>query len=88
MLRLDSNDHNRAWLNGRLIHDGITNAKGSRGFHDYSDEVPVALRSGWNRLLVQVENQKGTWMMVGQITDEAGRPIRELTWQLERPEGR
>jgi hypothetical protein len=87
VLRLDSNDHNRAWLNARLVHDGITGATGSRGFHNYSDEVPIKLQSGWNRLLVQIENQKGTWMMVGQITDQAGAPIRDLTWQLERPEG-
>lgn len=87
MLRLDSNDHNRAWLNGRLVHDGISRAVGARGFHDYTDEIPVALENGWNRLLVQVENREGTWLMVGQITDEASQPIRDLTWTLERPQG-
>jgi len=87
VLRLDSNGHNRAWLNGRLVNDGISGADGDRMFHDCADEVPIHLRAGWNRLLVQVENRQGEWMMVGQITDAAGRPIRDLTWQRERPDG-
>ncbi len=80
VLRLDSNDHSRAWANGRLVFDGLTGAEGSRGFHDYRDEVPVELAAGWNRLLVQVDNLTGTWAMVGQLVDERGRAIRDLTW--------
>lgn len=86
VLRLDSNDHNRAWLNGRLINDGITAARGPRMFHEYSDEIPIVLQNGWNRLLVQVENREGAWLMVGQITDERGQPIRDLTWSTQRPQ--
>jgi len=86
MLRLDTNDHNRAWLNGMPINDGITAATGSRGSHDYSDEIPVTLRRGWNRLLIQVENRKGYWFLCGQITDRYGGPMHDLTWQLDRPD--
>jgi hypothetical protein len=85
VLRLDTNDHNRAWLNGKLVNDGITAATSGRGSHSYSDEVPVKLRRGWNRLLVQVENRAGYWFLCGQITDRYGQPIHELTWQLEKP---
>ncbi|MFW6158957.1 MAG: Ig-like domain-containing protein [Planctomycetota bacterium] len=87
VLRLDSNDHNRAWWNGRLVSDGITGATGRRGFHAYTNEVPIEIDRGWNRLLMQVTNRESWWMMVGQITDAAGQPIRDLTWQLERPDG-
>jgi len=87
VLRLDSNDHNRAWWNGRLVNDGIGTAAEERRFHVYTDEVPIRLKPGWNRLLLQVENHVGEWMMVGQITDAVGRPIRDLTWQIERPGG-
>ncbi|MFO7900002.1 MAG: hypothetical protein R6V58_13195, partial [Planctomycetota bacterium] len=87
VLRLDSNDHNRAWWNGRLVNDGVTSATGWRGFHAYTDEVEITIRRGWNRLLMQVTNRESWWMMVAQITDEAGQPIRDLTWQLERPSG-
>lgn len=84
-LRMDSNDHHRAWVNGRLVRDGITGATTSRGFHDYTDISPIRLNAGWNRLLVQVENQVSTWAMIGQITDATGEPIRGLTFQVERP---
>ncbi len=86
-LRLDSNDNNRAWLNGRLVHDGITAGQKTRIFHDYTDVVPVRLRAGWNLLLLQVHNYGRWWMMVAQIVDEQGKQIPTLTWQLERPEG-
>jgi hypothetical protein len=85
VLRLDSNDHNRAWWNGRLVNDGITGATGARGFHAYTNEIPIRVRRGWNRLLLQVTNRESWWMMVGQITDPIGWPIRDLTWQLQRP---
>jgi hypothetical protein len=87
VLRLDSMDYNRAWFNGRLVNDGIGRATGRRSFHEYTDEVPIRLRRGWNRLLMQVQHRQGNWwMMVAQITDAAGEPIRDLTWQLDRPE--
>jgi hypothetical protein len=82
LLRLDSNDHNRAWQNGRLVHDGMTRAVGSRGFHDSTDEIPLNLQKGWNSILVQVENQTGGWLLIGQVTDAHGRPIRDLTWSI------
>jgi len=85
VLRLDSNDHNRAWVNGKPVFDCLTAAKGSRGFHDYRDEIKVELVAGWNRLLVQVDNLTGTWVMVGQLVDERGQPIRDVTWQAEDP---
>jgi hypothetical protein len=85
VLRLDTNDHNRAWVNGELVNDGITAATTGRGSHNYSDEVPVKLRRGWNRLLVQVENRQGYWFLCGQITDGYGQPMHELTWQLDKP---
>ncbi|MCG3178486.1 MAG: hypothetical protein BIFFINMI_00814 [Phycisphaerae bacterium] len=86
VLRLDTNDHNRAWLNGRLVHDGISGATASRGFHDSVDVVPVHLAAGANRLLLEVENRLTTWMMVAQITDAAGQPLGDLTW-LPGPSG-
>lgn len=87
VVHLDSNDHNRLWLNGRLLHDGIAAATAPRGFHDYTDKIPVALREGWNRVLVQVENRAGSWMLVGRLTDPGGQPLGDVTWQLDDPQG-
>lgn len=85
LLCLDSNDNNRAWLNGRIVHDGIGSGAKARVFHDYTDVVPVRLSRGWNRLLVQAHNEGGWWMMVARIVDSRHRPIPTLTWQLDRP---
>lgn len=85
MLRLDSNDHNRCWVNGRLVLDGISGAAISRGFHDYADERAIQLRQGWNRLLIQVENRLTTWMLSAQITDTEGVALRDLTFQAAAP---
>lgn len=84
-LWLDTNDHNRCWVNGQMVHDGITKATSSRGFHDYRDEIPVELKKGWNLLIVQVENRSGAWLMTAQLVDEQGVPLRDITWQADAP---
>lgn len=86
VLRIDTNDHSRIWLNGRLAHDGMTAAAGTRGFHDYADEVDLTLSAGWNRVLVQVDNWVGAWLMSAQITDRQGRALRDLTFQVKAPD--
>jgi hypothetical protein len=85
VLRLDSNNHNRAWMNGRLVNDGIGGATAPRRFHVYGDDVPVRLRAGWNRLLLQVDTHGGEWMLSARLNDSAGQPLRDVTFQLERP---
>jgi hypothetical protein len=84
-LRLDTNDHNRAWLNGKLINDGITGTTSMRGFHDFADEIDIKLKAGWNHCVVLVDNHLTAWLMSGQIVDENGVAIRDLTWQIRAP---
>jgi len=83
LVRVDSNDGNRFWLNGDLLSSNP--AKPSRGIHTHTDEAPANLKKGWNQLLVQVENRFGQWQMVAQIVTPDRRPIRDLTYQLENP---
>ena len=86
IVRLDTNDGQRAWLNGKVISTDDVNVRSKgRGIHDYTNEVPGKLKRGWNQLLVRVQNRFGHWMMVAQITDRERQPIRELTYQLENP---
>ncbi len=86
VLRIDTNDHNRVWVNGKLVHDDITGATGSRGFHDSTDQVEIRLELGWNQLLVQVDNWQTTWAMSAQIADRPdGEPVGGLTWQTDDP---
>ncbi|MCX7592077.1 MAG: Ig-like domain-containing protein, partial [Kiritimatiellae bacterium] len=84
-LWIDSNDHNRVWWNGQAVHDGISQATASRGFHDYRDEIGIVLREGWNLLLIQIENRSGAWLMTAQLVDEKGEALRDLTWDVALP---
>ncbi|MFO7900083.1 MAG: Ig-like domain-containing protein, partial [Planctomycetota bacterium] len=83
MLRLDSNDGNRAWLNGRQVN--FDPAERGRGIHTHTNEVTVSLAKGWNRLLVAVGNRRGYWLLVAQFTDASRQPIRDLTYELRDP---
>lgn len=83
LIRADSNDGNRIYLNGETISSNP--AKPTRGFHDSTDEVEAKLKKGWNQLTIQVENKFGEWLMTAQITDRAKQPIPDLTYQLENP---
>ena len=47
------------------------------------DKQPYGLH--WNRLMLQVDNIQTTRVMVAQLLDKDGQPIRDLTWQAERP---
>jgi hypothetical protein len=81
IVRVDTNDGNRAWLNGELLHEDHS----GHGIHAYTNESPSKLKKGWNRLLIEVANEFGQWMMVSQVTDTAKQPIRDLTYRLENP---
>ncbi len=81
IVRVDTNDGNRTWLNGSPLHEDHAN----HGIHAYTNESPAKLTKGWNRLLIEVANEFGQWMMVAQVTDTNRQPIRDLTYQLENP---
>jgi hypothetical protein len=83
LVRVDSNDGNRIWLNGEVISSSP--AKPTRGFHDSTDEAEGKLKKGWNQLMIQVENKFGEWLMTAQITDRNKQPLPDLTYQLENP---
>jgi alpha-galactosidase len=57
VLRCGSDDGIRVWLNGRLVHSHEV----GRGYKPCSDEVPIRLEAGVNRLLVKVDNYHGGW---------------------------
>jgi alpha-galactosidase len=57
VLRCGSDDGIRIWLNGAIIH----NHEIGRGYKPCSDEVPIRLIAGTNRLLVKIDNYHGGW---------------------------
>jgi hypothetical protein len=57
LLRCGSDDGIKVWLNGQAVHANEVGREYLAG----SDETPVTLRAGVNRLLVKVDNYQGCW---------------------------
>ena len=56
-LQLGSDDGIKVWLNGEVVHSN----NALRGCVPADDKVKVALKSGWNTLLLKVTNDSGGW---------------------------
>jgi hypothetical protein len=70
---LGSDDYVKVWLNGQLIH---TWAERSRAVVQDDDKVEdIALRKGWNKLVVKCVNVRGSWGFILRIADERDRPL-------------
>ena len=87
LVRVDSDDDNRTWLNGEVIGSDLLPQGKGRGFHTYTNEYPAKLRKGWNQLTIQAGNWIGSRQLAAQVTDRSKHPIPDLTWQLENPFG-
>jgi hypothetical protein len=57
ILKCGSDDGIKIWLNGKPIHVHEI----QRGYAPGSDEVPIYLKAGINRLLVKCDNYLGKW---------------------------
>jgi len=66
---LASDDGHAVWVNGRLGEKRAV----SRRFRFDDDFADVALRPGWNRILIKVHNKNGEWGFLARLTDRHGR---------------
>ena len=57
VLRCGSVDGVAIWLNGRLVHQ----QEGKRAHKAGSDQIPVHLTEGTNRILLKIEHHEGSW---------------------------
>jgi hypothetical protein len=57
VMKVGSKDGIRLWLNGKMVY----NHDVKRDFFFGTDEVPVHLKEGINRLLVKIDNHTGGW---------------------------
>jgi hypothetical protein len=67
-LLLGSDDGVRAWVNGTLVH---TNPA-YRGAYPDQDRVPVALKTGWNSVLIKVLQGAGGFGLYARFADPDG----------------
>ncbi len=71
VLRLGYDDAVTVWLNG----DEIYVAPADHPAWLDQAAVPVVLRAGANRLVVEVRQRTGAWRLVARVTDAAGAPL-------------
>ena len=81
LLSAGSDDGVKAWVNGRLILDDNAN----RGAAPGQDEAPVALRAGWNRILLKITQGGGGWGFYCDLLDSQHRLVPGLTYRADRP---
>lgn len=73
-LEFGSDDGAKVWLNGAVV----LNANQARSFAIGSDKAEVALKKGWNALLVKVWNGGGHWGMAARLRRPDGSKLDGL----------
>ena len=73
-LEFGSDDGAKVWLNGALV----LNVNQPRSFAAGSDKAPVALKKGWNALVVKVWNGGGHWGMAARLRRPDGSKLEGL----------
>jgi PKD repeat protein len=81
-MKFGSNDAARIWLNQTQVYTKTTCEVVT--VDEY--EVPLDLVTGWNRLLVRISHDTGTWGLAYRITDTGGIPLR-LVYATRKPTG-
>ena len=71
VLRLGYDDQATVWLNGDEVY---TSAAAHRAWLDQA-AVPVVLRPGDNRLVIEVKQRGGAWRLLARVTDAEGTPL-------------
>lgn len=74
VLELGSDDGVKVWLNRSLIHQNNEEREVTPG----EDKVDMALKQGWNHLLVKVTQGVGGWGFIACVTDENGEVFDDL----------
>ncbi len=71
VLRIGFDDAATVWLNG----DEVFKAPAEHPAWLDQEAIPVALRPGDNRLVVEVRQRRGAWRFSARFTDAEGRPL-------------
>ena len=74
LLKFDSDDQGKIWLNGEQI---FTHTKAFSAVID-NYTIPIMLKSGKNSILVKVCEEEGGWGFYLRITDTNGNPFEDL----------
>ena len=73
-LEMGSDDHIKAWLNDKIIHQSFSN----RSLEPRQSIIPVTLSKGWNLIILKVVNTSGPWGLCCRIRGRDGNPVGGL----------
>ncbi|MDC0048032.1 HEAT repeat domain-containing protein [Verrucomicrobia bacterium] len=73
-LEMGSDDHIKAWLNDKIIHESFSN----RSLEPRQSIIPVTLSKGWNLITLKVVNTSGPWGLCCRIRGRDGNPVDGL----------
>jgi len=73
-LEMGSDDHIKAWLNDKIIHQSFSN----RSLEPRQSIIPVTLSKGWNLIMLKVVNTSGPWGLCCRIRGRDGNPVDGL----------
>ena len=80
-LEFGTDDGNKLWLNGKLIH--ADNTRGAATPGEY--KVAVTLEEGWNRLLLKVVQETGPWQFCFAVRKPNGGKLDGIGIQANTP---
>ncbi|HEV3259717.1 MAG TPA: hypothetical protein VG013_22810 [Gemmataceae bacterium] len=84
LLATGSDDGIKAWVNRNLATDKHVHREAVAG----DDKQQVQLASGWNELLVKVDNTFGTWAFYLELRDpNTGKPLQGIQFRTTPPPG-
>lgn len=94
LLDVCSDEGVRVWLNGELVHSRVRKGPGGALMYNRSvergasleDVVTITLDKGWNRLLLEIYQWKGSWEFYVKFRDLDGKPITNIEFSTIKPE--
>jgi hypothetical protein len=93
MITISSDDGERVWLNGELIHSRTRGEKGKICLDgqyinlspDFEQTFLINLKSGWNHICIEVLQWKGSWEFFTQLKDLKGNPLEDIIYTVQAP---
>jgi hypothetical protein len=83
ILATGSDDGIKVWINRKIVHDKAA----ARVAAPNSERTPVRLQTGWNEVLVKIDNIEGTWAFYLELLDPpSGEPLPGVQYRITPPE--
>ncbi|HUT36435.1 MAG TPA: HEAT repeat domain-containing protein [Planctomycetota bacterium] len=75
-LELGTDDGNKVWLNGQVVHEFNKGGKAVPG----SYQAQVTLRQGWNLLVMKITQATGPWEFCARLRAPDGKRLESIRW--------